>query len=106
MKTRAIATALVVVAVAACGGSKANEPYPGAGDNSRMQRDTGGGADEIKRTDTGGVLELYGDDDEAQKAAADVMSKHCGEAGFTIITQQDAQPVSGGRRQLEYQCAK
>jgi hypothetical protein len=102
---RAVATTLVVVAMVACGGANANEPHPAAADNTRMERDTGGGADEVQRTDTGGVLELYGDDDEAQNAAADLMSKHCGDGRFTITKQQDPQPVPGGRRQIEYQCA-
>ena len=52
----------------------------------------GGSARVVRKTQTGGVLELEGDTTKAMEAADHEMDAHCGERNFTIV-QEGKEPV-------------
>ena len=67
-----------------------------------MQGDDGGTADEVQRTETGGVLVLHGNDEYARKVAADLAIEHCGPKGFQIVKEEPGHV--GDERFIHYQC--
>jgi hypothetical protein len=52
----------------------------------------GGSARIVRKTQTGGVLELEGDTSKAMEAADQEMASHCGQRNYTIV-QEGKEPI-------------
>jgi hypothetical protein len=105
----ALATAVSLGALAACGGSSkprtVDNKAPAAGDPSPSPGSAAGSPKILSRTKDGGVIQLEGDRPTAMEAANKAMNDHCG-AGNYVITQEgeEADADAGPVWRVHYQC--